>query len=226
MPTLNSGGVSSGVIDAQASLTFSHTVGAGSNRCLYVGISWWSGGSAITLTGVTFGGVAMTIVGTVATNATENDYCAVYRLIAPAVSTADVVASFSGNTDIVGGAITLDDVHQTTPSSASNTATGNSTTESVGVTSAVGELVLAFFHHHYPEAPPHGYGASQTGRWDVNTGGGNDTNGACSTKAGASGTVTQTQDITNTRNWAAVAVSVAPPAAAGATNVVQSLIAA
>ena len=205
--SVNSGGVSSGVIDAQASLTFSHTIAAGTDRVLFVGLSWWAGGSAITLSGVTFGGVAMTLVAT-ATNATENDYCSIYRLINPAVSTANIVASFSGNTDIVGGGITLNGVHQTTPVRNSNTATGNNNTASVGVTSAVNDLVLAAFHHHYPEAVPHGYGASQTGRWDANSNGGNDTNGALSTKAGASGTVTQTQDITNTRNWAAVAVSI------------------
>jgi hypothetical protein len=82
------------------SLTWSHTLLAGTNRCLFVQLS--IDGLGAPVTGVTYGGVALTQVG----RGAGNHAIEIWRLINPAVGTTNVVANFGGTTAAAGGATT------------------------------------------------------------------------------------------------------------------------
>lgn len=102
------------------SLTVSHTV-AGSDRLLLVGIHCRT--ATADVTGVTYGGVAMTLVGT-------NENTSVvgmqwYRLIAPAVGTANVVVSLANYRLFSVVIYSLTGVDQTTPIEASDFSIAN-----------------------------------------------------------------------------------------------------
>src|SRR5579862_6387289 len=94
--------VSSG--DSVSSATWSHTVAAGSNRLLVVGIKIH--GAAHTVTSVTYGGTAMTYLG----QETNTGEVWVFRLLNPAIGTANIVATLNGNDKFVTGAITFNGV--------------------------------------------------------------------------------------------------------------------
>lgn len=83
---------------SESSLTFAHAVAAGSNRILLVFVG--KEGTA-TVTGVTYNGVAMTLIdppGTIDENTLTG--LEVYRLVAPATGTNNVVVTMSTN---IGG---------------------------------------------------------------------------------------------------------------------------
>jgi hypothetical protein len=117
-----SGGVSS--------WTFSHTC-SGENRILFVGVI-----SDVTndrITGVTYGGVAMTLVTKLLRSGDR--YMYLYSLINPASGANNVVISANASTVIVGGAISYTGARQTSQPVAYNQATSASGTSlSLGVT--------------------------------------------------------------------------------------------
>ena len=83
-----------------SSLTWSHTVGAGSGRIVVVGVSI-RGNS--TVTGVTYAGQALTVVGTVSNGG--SNHVEMWALVAPPAGTANVVVSLSSSAHVVGGAV-------------------------------------------------------------------------------------------------------------------------
>jgi len=94
-------------------LTWSHTVGSASNRMLIVAASHRNGNNIVT--GVTYGGVALTKIGS--TNAPANvNSCSLWQLLAPPPGTAPVVVNVSGGAqNIVAGATSFTGVDQSTP---------------------------------------------------------------------------------------------------------------
>jgi len=141
------------------SLTWSHTVAAGTNRVLFVELA--IDGLGANVTGVTYGGVALTQVG----RGTGNHAIEIWRLINPTVGTANVVASFSGSTPAAGGATTFNGVHQTTPTGAFVSATGTGLTASVTAASAAGELVIDA--QYWKNTTANIVGAGQTSQWSA-----------------------------------------------------------
>lgn len=135
-----------GQSNSTSTLTFSHTVSTGSDRLLMVGVStgasYSNGTNASTVNSVTYGGVTMTLVGSV--NANGNVRTFMYALVNPSVGTANVIVNTSASRPIVAGATSFTGVHQTTPY---GTFYSNSTTSSVssasisGISSASNELV-------------------------------------------------------------------------------------
>lgn len=106
-----------------ASFTWSHTV-SGSNRVLVVGVSVRNPQNQ-TVSTVTYAGIPLTFVG-----ARSNETSArveIWQLVAPAVGTANVVVNLSAPAKIVGGAISLTGVDQTTPIAGSAFTAGSST---------------------------------------------------------------------------------------------------
>ncbi|MEE8224927.1 MAG: pilus assembly PilX N-terminal domain-containing protein, partial [candidate division NC10 bacterium] len=106
-----------------ASFTWSHTV-SGSNRILVVGVSMRNK-SGETVSGVTYAGTPLTFVGT-----RDNEISArveIWRLVAPAVGTDNVVVTLSASAKIVGSAVSLTGVDQATPVAASSFTAGSST---------------------------------------------------------------------------------------------------
>jgi hypothetical protein len=102
---------------AVSSLTFSHTVNSGSNSILIVSVG---GSDSVTPgncipTGVTYGGVSLTKVGS-ATETGAGNGASVWYLLAPTVGTANVVVTFGASiATSQAGSISLFGVHQTTP---------------------------------------------------------------------------------------------------------------
>ena len=110
------------------SLTFSHTC-SGSNRILFVGII--GDITTDTVTGVTYAGVSMTLVGKNKTTSSRYNY--LYYLVAPATGANNVVISQSSSVFIGGASVSYTGVRQDSPIDASTTnlATATSITTSV-----------------------------------------------------------------------------------------------
>jgi hypothetical protein len=110
------------------SLTFSHTC-SGENRVLFVGVIGDT--TTDTVTGVTYAGVAMTLVGKNKT--TSNRYNYLYYLVAPATGANNVVISQSSSVFIGGASVSYTGVSpvDTIDASTTNLATATSITTSV-----------------------------------------------------------------------------------------------
>lgn len=152
---------------AATSTTVSHTVAAGTD-CLVVRVGFWNN-FGVTISSVTYGGVALTLVGA-NTVSGASDAGGTYRLLSPTVGTANVVVTFSG-TGAPGGvnAANLSGVNTTTPTGTFATATGTSNTPSVAVSGATDDLVLDVMATDLGSAP--GVGAGQTAQYAVSSGG-------------------------------------------------------
>jgi len=147
----NTGYGNSGSSAGVSSLTWNHTVGSGPNRILTVAVSVYKSSGVVAPTSVTYGGVAMTKIADVTSSVVN---ASLWYLVAPASGTAQVACSFS--TTIIGGGVSADytGVHQTAPLGTAATATGNTTTATVAVTAAVGDLVIdALAKRDTTEAP-------------------------------------------------------------------------
>ncbi|MFI3186795.1 MAG: DUF4347 domain-containing protein [Methylococcaceae bacterium] len=185
------------------SLTWSHTVNSGTNRVLFVELSI-NGVSAIA-NSVTYGGVSMTLVG----RAGGNHGIEIWRLINPTVGTANVVASLAGATPVAGGAATFNGVNQTTPTGTFVSATGTSTTASVTVASATGDVVMDV--QYWVNTGANIVGAGQTSQWSRTTTD-NSMLGGSTTEAGAA-SVTMSSAVNTSSQWEIGAVSIKAAAA-------------
>jgi uncharacterized repeat protein (TIGR01451 family) len=195
-----------------SSLTWTHTVGAGANRILIVGLSLRDGNVAAT--GVTYGGQALTRVGFINSVGNQNR-TEMWRLIAPPVGTASVAVTLNQSKQIVGGSISLTGVDQTTPLGTFVSATAQSTTASVAVASATGELVLDTMTAN-GDANSTGIaaGSGQAEQWNIFSGAGNASSarGGGSTKPGAA-SVTMSWTLGVSKPWSIGAVALKPVSA-------------
>lgn len=178
--------------------TLSGKTTAGTNRLGVVRLVF---NSTRTISSVTWGGNAMTHLGTTVDQGTERIFA--YYIIAPPTASSDVVVTLSGPTDGAYAVTSYEAVHQTTPTGAANTATGTSTTPSVDVSSEVGALVLdAMLVANTISS----VGAGQTSEY-LDTTGGSDRFG-CSREAGAT-TVTMSWTVTSAA-WATLGFEILP----------------
>ena len=129
---------SSATLSGPGTLSWSHTVAAGSDRCLVIGYSDY--GWITNATNVTYNAVAATSVST-ATNG-NGPVASLWRLVAPDTGANTVSMDVTSQVTSSGGAVSYTGVDQTTPFGTAATATGASTTPSVVVSSASGELVV------------------------------------------------------------------------------------
>src|SRR2546427_236510 len=195
------GEVSSSQTGGTSTTTWAHTT-SGTNRVLVVGVSW-ANITTRTVSSVTYNNVAMTSAGS-AVNA-GNAGAEIFYLVAPAVGSNTVTVTLSGSANsLVGGAVTLTGVNQTTPLRIFASATGSSTTPSVTVTSNTGETVIDTVSLTTSGAIT--VNGTQTQQWQAGTSG----RGAGSTKPGAS-RVTMSSTSANLA-WAIGAVGVKPVA--------------
>lgn len=116
------------------SLTWSHTC-TGTNRVLIVGVVATNG---VTISGVTYGGSAMSSIASVSSGARAHR---MFRLTNPATGANDVVVTVSASSIILGGAISFTGNDN---NSLNGTGTGSGTNTSCSGTNAVtaGEMVL------------------------------------------------------------------------------------
>lgn len=192
---------STSIVSSATSITLSHTTGSGSDRLMLVGISTRDK----TVSGTpTYGGTNLTLVGSQTSNNNAKTY--IYRLIAPATGTANVVINFSGDLTkgAVVGVMTFTGVHQTTPLGTYASAQQKSATASVSVSSAASELV---FNVMSVKTSGASVGSGQTQRWYVNTT--NECTGGGSTKTGAA-TTSMSWSLSASNDWSMSAVPIKP----------------
>jgi len=191
--------------------TFSFDNVAGTVLYVFIGIGALGTEVAITFTGCTYNGVAMTEIATMTTNGANGGRIVCYRLLSPATGSNTVSVSYSGtisgNTRIWGGAISFTGNHATPEAQAAATATGIGTQTSVSLNAvAAGNITICGAGAGSGMA---GNAISQTLSWekDINT----DTalNNGKSTRSAASGTVTHTMNQDVSDSWATIIVEVA-----------------
>jgi len=199
--------------DLLNSLTFSHTVGADTNRLLIVGVSIQNPDAGDTVASVTYGGTNLTNVGARSRGIFARTE--IWSLVAPATGTYDVVVTLSGtNTaSFAAGGISFTGVNQTSPLGSFFSAAGRGTTPSVNVRNVnEGEVVIDTVARN--SVNPITAGSGQTPQWNRATsrGGTADVIGASSTEPGPDGGGRVTMDWASTGNdrWAIGAVAIKP----------------
>ncbi len=201
-----------------SALSWSHTVGVGSDRLLLVGIA--IDNPSRTVGTVKWGGAAgtaLTYIGRRQGNATTVE---IWGLKSPASGTADVYATISGGSSewMVGGSASYTGVDQATPWSGFTSAAGrrgDGQTPSLTVSSASGDLVFDAIAINDDELESYSasVGAGQTSVWNRKVSAQSIVGGA-STEAGES-SVTMTWSFpTSDYIWAYAALSIGAASAA------------
>jgi prepilin-type N-terminal cleavage/methylation domain-containing protein len=214
--------VSSGttVADTDTTMTVSHATGTGSKRLMLVGISF-DNTDYETVTGVTYNGTALELVGARAYNAGDDARHEIWKLVNPDSGTFDVVINFSAALDngAVAGVMTFTGVDQGDPYRPYDYAEGTDNTGgTLNVVSAQGELVYAVASAEYYSLTA---STGQTEHWNISHSGA-DTNGAGGTATGASPTVPMGWSLTSGHNyWTIGGVSIKPSATGCAGNLVM-----
>ena len=200
-------------------LTFAHTTIATANRLLLVGVSMnISGVNGATVTGVTYGGVALTSVGA-HNDAGVTRRVEMWSLLAPASGANTIAVTVdlptAGTIGVVAGATTFTGVDQTVPLGSFVSADGAAAAYSqLDVPSVVNGMVLdtlATGGNRTVTIP-----AWQSSQWNQNTGGGGtDVRGTGSSRAGQpSLPFSETfAGGAGTSNWSLGAVSINPSTA-------------
>lgn len=189
--------------------TWSHTC-TGSNRALYVGVAEKY---ATAVTGATYNGNAMTLVGQYNDSGSNVRSVNVFRLVAPSTGANTVSVSQSASHTLVGMSISFTGVDQTTPDGTA--VPGHTVGTAPTVTVADGDanaIILDFLAWYVDAGQTMSVGASQTSRFNtLNT----DIGAACSTEPGSS-SVDMTWTASASTYWAQVGIAVLAAAAAPA----------
>ncbi len=197
--------VSSAMGNTTMNLTWSHTVGAGRDRVLIVGVS---NHANTQVNSVTYSGTPLTLIAT-RPGGGNNTRASLFLLVAPPPGTANVVVTLFGPEDVVGGAVSFTGVDQGTPVGGFASGRGTGTLASVTVASAPDEVVVDTVAAR-GNAPAITVGAGQAQLWDLGTGtGGSDIIGGGSTEPGAA-SVTMSWTLAISRSWAIIAASLRP----------------
>lgn len=190
----------------------------GSNRILMVGISYRNGDSE-TVSAATYGGQAMTQVGTaqVSANTAPDGRIYIYYLLNPPTGSNTLQVNWNSALDqgSVIGAVTYAGVDQTTPLRAFASASGISTAPAATVTSAANDLVFGIVSgrttSNYALA-----GSGGTSLWSARPFNGQ-TAGAGQSKTGAASSVTLNWSGSSAE-WVAGGVALRPAAAGTPTT--------
>jgi hypothetical protein len=209
-----------GTPTSASSLTIgSFVVGNHANRYLIVGVGGWNDPAGAVDT-VTFNGTGLTALVN-ATSADGKAFAEQYGLLAPAVTTGDVVVTMLGSYAELGiTALSVYDVDQTTPTGVSSEGTGTTQTTALGtaVSAAQGDMVVDFVYYADGQAgtpPTWSAGAGQTER--ANTPIYHGAPWGCSwilssTKAGAASvSPSWSNNSTSAHSWVTVATPIRMP---------------
>jgi hypothetical protein len=191
-------------------ITFAHTVGANTDRCLVVTAGGWrSGGWSIS--GITYDGVALTKVDHNQNVPTE-DRVELWILLSPNVGTANVSITLAAaaGAEIACGATNWSGVSQTTPTGAAAKAVGNSTDVTVDVASGADQMVVDIVTWFNQLATA---GGGQTSRWEQENGAAQ-MSGAHSSEPGAA-TTTMSWTLDGARDWTTMGVPLLPTGGGG-----------
>ena len=193
---------------SSTTLTFAHTIGIGSNGILLVEVAIKG---ANPVTSVTYGGTALTLVGSL--NDPANQVRSeLWYLKAPTAGTANIVVTLPSVKMFVAGGTSFFGVDQTTPLGTAATANGSGGSPTVTVASSAGELVIDAPAVHAASSAT--VGAGQTQLWGQRTGtAGGDVWGGSSSEAGAASVVMSwTTSGSGAGEWATIAVPLKPAA--------------
>jgi uncharacterized repeat protein (TIGR01451 family) len=187
---------------------------AGDNRILMVGISYRNNDSE-TVSSVTYGGQAMTSVGTANNSTSGRIY--IYQLVNPPTDNNSLAVTWNSalNNYAVVGAVTYAGVDPATPLGAFNSITGDSNTPSVTVASGSGEVVFGVVGGRSTSVYTLS-GSGGTSLWSVRPSSGN-TAGSGQSKPGIASTAVSWSG--SSAQWAAGGVSL-KPALIGGSGVV------
>jgi hypothetical protein len=204
-------------------VSWSHTVGDGSDRILVVGLVIDVGDPFPPLISVTYGDQPLTQQ---VLNGGGNPLCQIWTLVAPQTGTAQVIVTFPLRDRIVGGSASFSGVDQATSIRATGQARAFSQTSlmvSTSVASKTGDVVIdaVALLGQTPSGTPE---AEQTLRWSGNL---NRDFGGGSTKPGDSGSTTMTWNlsvIANTTALGALAAISLIPAQATREEPIEALM--
>jgi len=192
----SNGTTTSAQTSSSNSLAWSHTVNAGADRVLVVQVA--IDAIAAPAISVTYNGVALTQIG----RGEGSHAVELWALVDPAVGTGSVVISFAGPTAAAGGATAYNGVDQDSPFGMFASASGNGTTSSVTLASAVGDRVIDAQHWQgNPSGGTPGAGQALTW-WQVGT-----TMIAGSTTEAGAPSVTMSASFGTPAVWSIAAVS-------------------
>ena len=119
---------------AGTTITFDQEVISGDNRLLLVAV-WGGNSGSVQATGVTYGGVSMTLHGSF-----DSNHARLYKLVAPAVGIGSVVVTLDESGDAQAQSATFFNADQTTPLDA--LFSGYSSTGPAAVVSAANDMVF------------------------------------------------------------------------------------
>ena len=213
--TVNNSSSNSYTTTGSSSLSLSHTVNAGSNRFMLVGVTLGKNslGTLPTVTGVTMNSGALT--GTIVTSADSSSYVRtyIYQFINPPTGSNTILVSLSGTLssnqlEAVVGAVTYNNVDQTTPIRSYNSGTGASTNISVAVSSQSGDRVFGLGGTRLSGITFTTIGGTE--HWNVSANNCRRTSGG--SIASSSTSVTHSWTNTGGSYWAAVGASIKPNA--------------
>lgn len=209
-----------GTADSVSSLTFSYTVNSNTNGVLTVCAGSVLTPTFSTVTGVTYNGVAMTLVKEEHETTFSAGYNSLWILKAPATGAHNVVITFSASSlRVSGGAVSFTGVDQTTPQSNAASAQGASTSSSTTVTSVSGSVVTGCAYELGSiNAPTSG----NTQQWSQSEGGFGDGSGQATASGAASVNMTWTWGG-GTNVWVDVATSL-NAASGGATAINNGML--
>jgi hypothetical protein len=202
---------SSSVVTATNTATtasWSHTVGTGSNRILVVGISMVSATTTNTVTSVSYGGSAMSRIGTVNRIATILYRTEIWYMRSPPSGTSTITVNLSNGASITAGATSFAGVNLSDPLGSFVSATGiNSSLPTVNATTVAGDMVIDTVNTRGGRTLT--VGAGQTVRWNPSSAGGDGwSKGAGSTELATGGTTTMSWRISKKSYWTIGAVPI------------------
>ena len=201
---------SAAVFDKAALISWAHTVGAGSNRLLVVGVTYRDGNQGVA--SVTFRGAAMTRVAT--QNAPGNQNRAeLWMVLAPAVGPGTVNVTLSNARSVVAGATSLRGVRQDAPVLGMVAAAGQTQNPSIGLASETGNVIFSLIAANGDALFTTPTSGAAFG-WNTGDGtAGGDIRGAGLLQAGAA-TAQVTYAMGRSKPWAMLALSLRPALAA------------
>ena len=191
-----------------SSKTFSHTVANQANRILIVGVclEYYN----ISVTSITYAGVSLTKIDRRASASSSGNSAELWYLINPTTGANNVVVNLDGESNVVIGASSYYDVHQTTPLGTAVKATGNSTPATVNASSASGELVVDTVGSNKTLT----VGADQTQRWNRDDTDAYRYGGGSSEPGAATVTMSWVLSGSSGRYWNIIAVPLKPTSGA------------
>ena len=192
-----------------SSITISHTT-SGENRLMLVGISI-NNDNLETASTITYGGAPLTREGFVDHQGWRGDDSRVeiWKLVGPPTGTHDVVITFSADLKryAVGGVITFTGVDPIDSLGAFSSNYATSSSASLNVPSASGELVLGVFACEKCNSVV--FTSPVVEQWQLSEGGGN-TVGAGGMDEGAASQVTLSASLGESTHWALGGISIRP----------------